>query len=101
MSDDERGPSVPDDDPDRTEIHREEPFGDLSMGPEETLDAERTLAVDETVAQDADATVAFDEDATMAEPKSESVGDLPVNLPATTGFVGGNPICLEIDQRDT
>ena len=54
MSDDKRGPSMPDDDPDRTEIHREDPFGDLSMGAEKTLDAERTSAADETVAQDAD-----------------------------------------------
>ena len=108
MSDDKYGPSVPEDDPDRTEIHREEPFGDLTMGPDKILDTDRTLAAEEVVAPEADATMAFDGDATMAAPDQAAPADLPANLPSTIGKYqvlgklgeGGMGVVLEAEQQN-
>ena len=94
MSDEKHGPPVPETDPDRTEIQREDPFGDLSIGSEKTLDSEGTSAQDP--------------DATLAAPDSETPGDLPANLPPTIGKYqvlgklgeGGMGVVLEAEQQN-
>ena len=79
MSDEKRGPSVPENDPDRTELRRDDPFGDLAR------DGNETLAASDTFGEDADPTMAFDEDATLAAPDHRPPGGLPADLPPTIG----------------
>lgn len=96
MSDEKHGPSGPDDDLDRTEIQREDPFGDLTLGSEETL------------AHDTDATLAHDADATLAAPEPNAPGKLPADLPPTIGKYqvmgklgeGGMGVVLEAEQQN-